>query len=366
MSFDNGDLTNKKSDYLFEKINKGYNHYINLKKKKNKNKDILFKYSDSFNHKDNSHDYFYKKKSNKIKTIQLRTEFNSISTNPKSIFTNISNISKDIFKKEKKFNEINLKTSFNSYKLKPKVHFNNITEQTKEKAKYDSIFTSKKLSYDKELKFDKSIKKSNLKNIKLNILSPLLIHKRTNLNTSTSDKNKYSLYKIRKKIKKKTLNPFKYENNYTQNHFLKQIIENPNLKLLYETDEKRVKNMVKSKSKSNKKRLNLINYQNNLINNSLIPLTAGDKRNLLISFKKINSSIKSREKIDLFNYLQEIQQKEKTLVENHNKLNEEYAKNIEKIGFSAQKRKLHIGKMEFTDIFKEKKYMKKYKNKFNF
>ena len=31
MSFDNGDLTNKKSDYLFEKINKGYNHYINHK-----------------------------------------------------------------------------------------------------------------------------------------------------------------------------------------------------------------------------------------------------------------------------------------------------------------------------------------------
>ena len=47
---------------------------------------------------------------------------------------------------------------------------------------------------------------------------------------------------------------------------------------------------------------------------------------------------------------------------NHNEIEEIYCKNIEKLGFSPTgKRKIHIEKMTFKDVFKNKS--KKYKMK---
>jgi len=117
---------------------------------------------------------------------------------------------------------------------------------------------------------------------------------------------------------------------------------------------------VKSQSESNKKKLSLLKYQHNLIKNTFLPLDGGEKRKLLESFNKINLSVNDKKKIDLFGYLMEIQKKEKELIQEHNEIEEIYDKNIEKIGFTPTgKRKIHIGKMKFKDIFhKNKEYFK--------
>ena len=47
------DSFHKTADYLFKKMNKGYNNYINSKKKQLKKKNNLIKYLDSFYQKDN-------------------------------------------------------------------------------------------------------------------------------------------------------------------------------------------------------------------------------------------------------------------------------------------------------------------------
>ena len=147
---------------------------------------------------------------------------------------------------------------------------------------------------------------------------------------------------------------------------MKQILKNPNLKLLYDTDESRAKKSVKSQNESNKKKLSLIKYQSNLIENALIPLDRGEELKLIKSFNKINLSVGNKKKIELNKYLREIQRKEKELIEDHNEIEDNYGKNIEKIGFSPiGKRKIHIGRMKFIDAFLEVKKRNKYKNIFN-
>ena len=147
-----------------------------------------------------------------------------------------------------------------------------------------------------------------------------------------------------------------------QNCILKQILVNPDLKLLYDTNENRAKKSVKSQNELSKKKFSLVKYQTNLIENALLPLDSGEKKKLLESFNKINLSAQNRKKVELNKYLKEIQKKEKDLIENHNEIEVNYGKNIEKIGFSPiGKRKIHIGKMLFKDIFIEKKKRNKYK-----
>ena len=136
--------------------------------------------------------------------------------------------------------------------------------------------------------------------------------------------------------------------------------------MLYDTDENRAKKSVKSQNESNKKKLSLIKYQSNLIENALIPLDRGEELKLIKSFNKINLSVGNKKKIELNKYLREIQRKEKELIEDHNEIEDNYGKNIEKIGFSPiGKRKIHIGRMKFIDAFLEVKKRNKYKNIFN-
>ena len=64
--------------------------------------------------------------------------------------------------------------------------------------------------------------------------------------------------------------------------------------------------------------------------------------------------------------MKDIQRKEKELIEDHNEIEDNYGKNIEKIGFSPiGKRKIHIGRMKFIDAFLEVKKRNKYKNIFS-
>ena len=207
-------------------------------------------------------------------------------------------------------------------------------------------------SFNKNLKESNSKYPSLLKNNKSSNLATFKNKINTSLNKTILKLNK----------SKKIINPFKYSNNYMQNCILKQILVNPDLKLLYDTNENRAKKSVKSQNELSKKKFSLVKYQTNLIENALLPLDSGEKKKLLESFNKINLSAQNRKKVELNKYLKEIQKKEKDLIENHNEIEVNYGKNIEKIGFSPiGKRKIHIGKMLFKDIFIEKKKRNKYK-----
>ena len=381
MSNKENDSINKTTDYFYEKMKKGYNNYINSRKTKYKKRIELIKYLDSLNQVINYNDYLNKNHNSKNNEISMnpstKYSLNLISNNLNKSLSNSNNnknnkksnlhinlTSSNFYKNKNNTNQINLKTSFNNPYIKQKLllHFNNF-EMTNKNPKKNFNCENKNLNLDKKThlnsnSFNKNLKESNSK-------YPSLLKNNKSSNFATfKNKINTSLNKTKLKLNKsrKIINPFKYSNNYMQNCILKQILVNPDLKLLYDTNENRAKKSVKSQNELSKKKFSLVKYQTNLIENALLPLDSGEKKKLLESFNKINLSAQNRKKVELNKYLKEIQKKEKDLIENHNEIEVNYVKNIEKIGFSPiGKRKIHIGKMLFKDIFIEKKKRNKYK-----
>ena len=381
MSTEGDESLYKTADYFYEKMNRGYNKYINSRKQNLAKQIDLINYLDSFDKIDNNK-YLNKIKVNKNKPILLNSVRKDIfdykksktSNNSKNSTNNNSqnykikyfnthiNLSSNSNKNEKNNGQINLKSSFNSSNLKKNFIFNNRFDETKKNIRYDSFFDSQKSNSTKLDNTNSKFLKSKLLESPFALSSSLENKKRYYFPKFNNIKINNTFNKPKTKINKtkKILNPFKYSNNYKQNCILKNILKHPNLKLLYDTNEKRAKMNVKSQSESNKKKLSLLKYQHNLIKNTFLPLDGGEKRKLLESFNKINLSVNDKKKIDLFGYLMEIQKKEKELIQEHNEIEEIYDKNIEKIGFTPTgKRKIHIGKMKFKDIFhKNKEYFK--------
>ena len=155
--------------------------------------------------------------------------------------------------------------------------------------------------------------------------------------------------------KKSTYNNIKYSNNFVKDCILKTILNNQNLKILYQTDEIRIKKMIRSQNKKNKKKFTIFNYQNNLIKNSISPLNEEQKFKIMKSFSKINRYAQSEKKINLHKYLKDIQKKEKIIITSNNVLNENCVNNIKKIGISKDRHLLKYEKVIFKDIFKKKK-----------
>ena len=372
---------NKTSDYFLEKMNKGKNNYINSRKKKLEKRAKLINYLETFTKINNEKDYFNKRKKRNNRGILLKPDIKNLSTDKKfNFFPNTENNSKinydnvndnsktfknksvrfvlDLspnFNSKKKYSyQINLKTHFNSFNFKDKINFNNNSNETNKNTRSDSFFESQNLKTNKPGHFNSIFFRDRLSESRLEL--PPTQRNLKNKNNITN----YSSHKSKNKKKKvKVLNPFKYSNSYRENFILEQILKHPNLKLLYETNEKRAINMIKSHSKSIKKKLSLKNYQQNLLKNTLLPLDKGEKQKLQKTFIKINNSIENKKKMDLYAYLTEIQEKEKALIDNHNEIEETYDKNIEKIGLTLTgKRKIHIEKMTFADIFKNQKFDK--------
>ena len=381
MSNEEDDSIHKTADYFYQKMNKGYNKYINSRKNKYKKRSELIKYLDSLNQIINYNEYLNKNHNSKNNDVSMNSSTKCIlSYHTSNTFNNNSNNNKNNkqsnlhinltssnFNKNN-LNQINLKTTFNNSYIKQKLlSFNNNFETTNKNSKNNFNYEYQKLNLNKKThlnsnSFNKNLLESHSKYpslLKNNKSSNLVTFK--NINNTSLNKKKLKLNKS-----KKILNPFKYSNNYMQNCILKQILVNPDLKLLYDTNENRAKKSVKSQNESSKRKLSLVNYQANLIENALLPLDSGETKKLLDSFNKINLSVQNRKKIELNKYLKEIQKKEKDLIENHNKIEVNYGKNIEKIGFSPiGKRKIHIGKMIFKDIFVENRKHNKYKKNIN-
>ena len=335
MSTEGNESLYETSDCFYEKMNRGYNKYINSRKQKLAKQIDLINYLDSFDKIDNNK-YLNKNKVSKNKPILLNSGKNDIfnyknskisKTNSKNSTNNNSQIYKNKYfnthinlssnsnKNEKNYGQINLKTSFNSSTLKNNFIFNNKFDETKKNIRYDSFFDSQKSNSTKYEYTNSKFLKSKLLESPFTLSSSLENKKRFNFPKFNNIKINNTFNKRKTKINKtkKILNPFKYSNNYKQSCILKNILKHPNLKLLYDTNEKRAKMNVKSQSDSNKKKLSLIKYQSNLIKNTFLPLDGGEKRKLLESFNKINLSVNGKKKIDLFGYLIEIQKKRKRI-----------------------------------------------------
>ena len=375
------------TDYLFEKMNsENKNYIINKRKQKLSKETNLINYSDNVNNKE----YFDNNKNHKSKIILLNYDIKNISSNSNRI-SNTANNSKIKFdyikdnnksnkkiildsnlntssnyknkKKNYTLNNFNLKSHFNSFNfLNKNIILNNFKENNKNN-RYKSIVDYPTINIKKPEHFNSVFFKDRLSEAKL---SPLYFHKfdkninliRINYNINRT----FNKQKNKKNKNNKIFSPFRYSNNINENHILKQILKHPSLKTLYETNEIRARNMIRSHSKSLKKNLSLKKYQQNLVKNTLIPFDRGERIKIIQSFQKINKNVRQNKKLDLFEYIKEIQRQEKELVMNHNEIEEIYSKNIEKLGFSPiGKRKIHIEKMTFKDVFKNKS--KKYKMK---
>ena len=316
-------MSKEKKNMLIYKINEykkrmdeGQEIAINMRKQK------LFKRTQLINNINN-----YYKKNNFLnifkifrkepfaKTINNSNNINKIN----SVDENKSKFSERIKKKNNKITHLHIDSCDNK--------LSTLYLHSNQKIKINHQINNKAYTYFLHSKKKKNIIKQNLKNLKMEIVNKIKGNKRLNrrsnsisfnelskthdffnllrLSTNLKNKNKsrrsqiyFNSLKINnenqnKKIK---LRKTKLCNNFIKNIINSNILNNSNLKILYQTDENRIKRMIKSQSKQNKNKYSIIKYQKNLLENSISPLTNEQKFKLTENFKKLNDSIKVNKK----------------------------------------------------------------------
>lgn len=382
---------NKKEDKKNNKTNKKFDNLIDLRKKKFFKRTQLINNINNYYKQANNFKLLFKNKENKktdsfyntnvnINNLSLKKKpnINNKSKSKLTIVTDIFQIDKrkkskskmshlyiDSYEKKKvKFSLPNdIKTDINkNIDNRNKTSINFMKGENQNKSNFKRLDTDVKLIMMNETKSRKRAKSISF-NVSdsnsdflpnLNLLSKLnkskkksvIIDRINTINTSFDIRSK-------KNNKNSSLNK-KYSNNFLKNAIYKTIINNPNLKILYQTNENRIKQSIKCQSKSNKRKFTILKYQKNLIKNTISPLNDDQKYKLMKSFSKINNTVGNLKRINLQKYLNEIQNKEKIIIDIHNKLNEDYVQNIKKIGLSPEKYLFKIERVQFKDIFKSK------------
>ena len=397
-------------DTLFERLCKGHENLINLRKRKIFKRTQLIKGINNYYIQANNFKYLFPKKENKkLESFSIRDNFPTIKKSNDNNNLN-KTISHDKFQIDINKNQNNKKKISNlcidSYNKKVKYTFSNVLKKSNDlklnrtfyknikknkisinckiidnKNEEDDCFRNriikniKQLNKDIKLNKNKKFKRKKVKSLSFRIcnrnkklLSYFTISSknkikgknshlnsdRRNNNNSTNDLNiKKAKNQKKSKFKSKSNSKIKYSNNYEQNCICKNILNHPNLRILYQTNEIRIKKMIKCQSKENKNKYTTTKYQNNLMKNTISPLNDELKIKLLKSFSKINNYMETEKKINLHKYLNEIQHKEKRIIKYHNKINEKYINNIEKMGLIPEKHFLKLEKIIFKDIFRK-------------
>lgn len=374
----NNMLTHKINEYE-KRMNEGQENAINIRKQK------LFKRTQLIN---NINKYY--KKNNFLNIFKnyrkepfSKTINNSNINKINSVDENKSKFSERIKKENSKRKITHLYIdSYNNKLSKLYLHSDQktkINHQINNKAYTYFLHSEKEKNIFKKnirnLKMEKSIKSNGKKrfNGRANSISFNKLNKTNDffnllrLSTNLKNKNKsrrsqiyFNSIKINnenqnKKIK---LRKTKLCNNFIKNLIYSNILNNSNLKILYQTDENRIKRMIKSQSRQNKNKYSIIKYQKNLLENSISPLTNELKFKLTENFNKLNNSIKVNKKsTNIYKYLKEIQKKEKKIINYHNKVNDGYIKRIQNLGLSPEKKYLlKIERAEFKDVFEKLKF----------
>lgn len=385
---------NKKEDKKNNKTNNKFDNLIDFRKKKFFKRTQLINNINNYYKQANNFKLLFKNKENEktdsfsntninINNLSLKKKPNIVdkSKSKLSIVTDIFQIDKrkkpkskvshlyiDSYEKKKvKFSLPNdIKTDINkNIDNRNKTSINFMKGENKNKSSFKRLDTDIKLMMMNETKSRKRPKSIsfNVSDSNSDFLSNLNLPSKLNkskkksviidrINTINTINTSFDL-RSKKNNKNSSLNK-KYSNNFLKNAIYKTIINNPNLKILYQTNENRIKQSIKCQSKSNKRKFTILKYQKNLIKNTISPLNDDQKYKLMKSFSKINDTVGNLKRINLQKYLNEIQNKEKIIIDFHNKLNEDYIQNIKKIGLSPEKYLLKVERVQFKDIFKSK------------
>jgi hypothetical protein len=374
----NNMLLSKINEYE-KRMNEGQENTINMRKQKLFKRTQLINTINNYYKKNNFFNNIFK---NYRKKPFTKTINNSNIIKINSIDENKSKFSERIKKENNKRKIAHLYIdSYNNKLSKLYLH-------SDPKTKINNKIKNKTFTYFLHHEKQKNIIKQNLRNLKMEILNKNKGKKRINgransisfnelrktneffnllrLSTNLKNKNKsrrsqiyFNSLKINNENQNKKLKFKKTKlcNNFIKNIINSNILNNSNLKILYQTDENRIKRMIKSQSKQNKNKYSIIKYQKNLLENSISPLTNEQKFKLTENFKKLNNSIKVNKKTtnNIYKYLKEIQKKEKKIINYHNKVNDGYIKRIQNLGLSPEKYRLKIERAEFKDVFEKLK-----------
>lgn len=215
--------------------------------------------------------------------------------------------------------------------------------------KYMAIPSPKKRSKDKN---DKNDNKNKLIKKKESIKIEKETEKNAKILSLTTDDfnpiNKGKA-KLQKELLKKKKNIFK---ELLKDKKYRKILDNPDLKVLYNINRKKMIKMIKSQSKTNKLKLSLKEYQNNLIR-KYPKLKSDTLRTTLnrgfqyLQFQNKATEPKSR---SLVKYINNIQNMELDVINESNNFNQNlYSKFIE-LGFSPRKYNIKAEKIEYKDV----------------
>ena len=396
MSKDNNiSLYKRGEEEIFNRRNKMHENLINLKKKSFiKKSELLNNINDNAKIINNFHFLMQHKKNKKLESIaknkiinysSFRKPNDNMDKSKKKIYLASERVKEkgikakknklphliiDSYNKKVKFSiqdnfysKINQTLNKEKNNIKTNIHYltedkNKENNNCKIKLKMKNNFYRKRAksavnihdSHKKLKRFFNLPSKFNKKRKKSQIFSHRII---TNNSTCELNSKKYKSKNVKKK--KSSYNNIKYSNNFVKDSILKTILNNQNLRILYQTDEIRIKKMIRSQNKKNKQKYTIFKYQKNLLKNSISPLNEDEKYKLMKTFSKINRYAKSEKKINLHKYLKDIQKKEKIIITSNNNLNENCVNNMKKIGNSKDRHLLKYEKVLFQDIFKKRK-----------
>ncbi len=263
---------------------------------------------------------------NKTLNNTFNNKYNNTYSNQNKIYNSTLNQNKiniNFYKEDNKNEENTMNTTKSSFKKKLNKKNKNIKFSIDMNTNLNSN-TNINTSYNKERSKSISLNiTDNSKNLitYFNILPSrsrkkrkltYIFYDRKNNEEEDNTKNKINkTIDLTKKNKSKQKSKAKYSNNFVKDCICKQILNNPNLKILYQTNEYRIKKNIKSQSKANKNKFNIIKYQTNLMKNTISPLNDELRIKMIKSFSKLNNYIGMTKKINLQKYLNEIQSKEK-------------------------------------------------------
>lgn len=368
----NQNLNNIDNEY---NINNSYNNiYNNTYNNIYKNTYNEYNINNTYNNKEynrvniNTFNNAFNNVCDKTLNNTFNNKYNNTYNNQNKIYNSILNQNKiniNFYKEDNKNEENTMNTTKSSFKKKLNKKNKNIKFSIDMNTNINSN-TNINTSYNKERSKSISLNiTDNSKNLitYFNILPSrsrkkrkltYIFYDRKNNEEENNTKNKINkTIDLTKKNKSKQKSKAKYSNNFVKDCICKQILNNPNLKILYQTNEYRIKKNIKSQSKANKNKFNIIKYQTNLMKNTISPLNDELRIKLIKSFSKLNNYIGMTKKINLQKYLNEIQSKEKKIIKEHNNLKQNYINNIKKIGLLPEKNPLILEKIVFKNIFKK-------------
>ena len=332
-------LTKHTSNNIEKSMNKTtYKKFcISKNNNKNNNKNNINKFNEK---KSSIHVLKEKLTSYSLKNTKcINSNHNSINTNKKNI-SPIRKLFKNTNNKKcnNKNNKIYLKTDSNFFKSKINKKIQNHINDAK---------IHKIESYSTSRKAEKSLDSINNRCQSINKLKILSIYNKNN-NDIKNNQNEKDKLNINHNLKKDIKNKLK---NYNKEKIYKNVLNNKDLKILYNIDKNKINKMIECRSNDNKMKMDLKEYQKNLLKNDSSFITKNNRRFLLRSFQYLYDNFHLKSKRELIpDYINRVQNEEFDIINKNNKDNENLINKFLEIGISPNKFDIKIDRIECQNV----------------